>query len=542
MTMSMTTAHSEIDTQKTKKATTTTTSSLLWLLSSSFVIVVVAVLVAFLWKNNNNDFENIPYLSCPREEDHRVRVSINIEDYYNNFSSSSSLWKTRGGDGGDEGVNPCRVFSRTYEEARSKFRTAATAAGAELFALPVVVVDDDSKKEQKYTIDVAVLWSNSNNNNSSSSSSSISSSSSSSNGLTVHTSGVHGVEGYAGSAIQVAFLESLALHPPLSLSTVVLVHAVNPYGMAHYRRTNENNVDLNRNALHDWEWEELMLEEKKNTNGRYEAYRNFDELLFNPRQFPTTYDYRIGSYLSAMKGLILHGFDALKVAMVTGQYYQPQGIFYGGNQLQTSHRVLYNFFANEILPRHDSQNNNEGGKSKGMVTWVDVHTGLGKSGTDSIMGLGHSASDDDRQWWFRDAQFPGSSKNADAVTKGYELTRGITPGYYIHLFAAASSIWQDPPLMLMQEFGTLPGILVAHALIIENMAYNHQPPTTTTTTTTTNYKLQQERIRWAKKTTLPAFYRWNHPSWRKKILERGLTILMQSILRSSSPMQTTIPS
>ncbi len=30
---------------------------------------------------------------------------------------------------------------------------------------------------------------------------------------------------------------------------VLLIHSVNPYGMRHHRRTNENNVDLNRNVL-----------------------------------------------------------------------------------------------------------------------------------------------------------------------------------------------------------------------------------------------------------------------------------------------------
>jgi len=74
-------------------------------------------------------------------------------------------------------------------------------------------------------------------------------------GLVVHSSGVHGVEGFAGSGIQIAILSNFSAEAAEARSadpdapTIVLVHAVNPFGMAHFRRFNENNVDLNRNAL-----------------------------------------------------------------------------------------------------------------------------------------------------------------------------------------------------------------------------------------------------------------------------------------------------
>lgn len=63
----------------------------------------------------------------------------------------------------------------------------------------------------------------------------------------IHSCGLHGVEGFAGSAIQLALLED----PPLLQggSALILVNVLNPYGMAWLRRVNENNVDLNRNFL-----------------------------------------------------------------------------------------------------------------------------------------------------------------------------------------------------------------------------------------------------------------------------------------------------
>lgn len=57
-----------------------------------------------------------------------------------------------------------------------------------------------------------------------------------------------GVEGFANSAIQCELLA----RPTRADVTVVVVHAVNPSGMAWWRRQNENNVDLNRNCWWDF--------------------------------------------------------------------------------------------------------------------------------------------------------------------------------------------------------------------------------------------------------------------------------------------------
>src|SRR5262249_18467176 len=65
----------------------------------------------------------------------------------------------------------------------------------------------------------------------------------------LHSSGVHGVEGFTGSAIQLQLLNHL---PTLPHDAALIVgHVVNPYGMVWLRRFNENNVDLNRNFLPD---------------------------------------------------------------------------------------------------------------------------------------------------------------------------------------------------------------------------------------------------------------------------------------------------
>ena len=63
----------------------------------------------------------------------------------------------------------------------------------------------------------------------------------------VHSSGLHGVEGFAGSAIQLQWLTGN--YQPPDDGAVVIVHVMNPFGMVWLRRVNENNVDLNYNFL-----------------------------------------------------------------------------------------------------------------------------------------------------------------------------------------------------------------------------------------------------------------------------------------------------
>src|SRR5690554_5609679 len=64
-------------------------------------------------------------------------------------------------------------------------------------------------------------------------------------------SGTHGLEGFLGSAAQIAWLKG-GTSVLAEDVRVVLVHAINPWGFAHLSRTTENNVDLNRNFIdHD---------------------------------------------------------------------------------------------------------------------------------------------------------------------------------------------------------------------------------------------------------------------------------------------------
>lgn len=87
----------------------------------------------------------------------------------------------------------CHVFSLEYSDARHKFRQAARKLGAEGASVPIVM--DDGSEDSPLTMDIAILRGDL-------------------PGVLVHTSGTHGVEGYAGSAIQLALLQDGVLPPP----------------------------------------------------------------------------------------------------------------------------------------------------------------------------------------------------------------------------------------------------------------------------------------------------------------------------------------
>ena len=179
-------------------------------------------------------------------------------------------------------------FSPDYATARARFRTAAEAAGA---ALHVLGLDAKGPAGENLTIDIAWLGAPT------------------ARRVLLHTSGLHGVEAFAGSAIQLALLDK----PPRMEAdcALILAHVLNPYGMAWLRRANENNVDLNRNFLGDGEsW-----------SGAPAVYRHVDHIL-NPRTPPASDFF----YMQALWQTLRRGFRPLKRAVARGQYAFPRGL------------------------------------------------------------------------------------------------------------------------------------------------------------------------------------------------------------------------
>ncbi len=298
-------------------------------------------------------------------------------------------------------------FSADYQTARDRFRAAATRAGAALHSIGLAAAGPYG---EALSIDVAWLGA------------------ARPRRVLLHTSGMHGVEAYTGSAVQLALLAS----PPLLQGddALVLAHVLNPYGMAWLRRANENNVDLNRNFLVNGEA----------FAGASALYAALDPLL-NPPSPPMHDGFLVRAAAMAMR----HGFQRVKQAIAEGQYEYPSGLFYGGRELQPGPCAL-----GEWLRAHL--------RGASYVFALDLHTGLGRRGTDTLIlerGVAATA--------------PG------ALSAAFERTL-VDPhlpsvAYTVRgSFGSALPHWLPDTRLdfLLQEIGTYPPVHVIHALREEN--------------------------------------------------------------------------
>lgn len=230
--------------------------------------------------------------------------------------------------------SPCDEpdFSPSYSVARRRFREAAREARAVLEAFPLAGRGPDG---ESLTVDVATIGADQPAR------------------AVVVSSGLHGVEGFFGSAVQLAWLLGVRAGritvPPGT--AVVLVHALNPHGFAWCRRANERNVDLNRN----------FLSADEPYAGAPPLYDRVHRLL-NPDTPPSSADL---FPIRAAWAVCRHGLAALRSAVAEGQYEHPSGLFFGGHEAEASTRLVRERFWDWT-------------RDAGEVVHLDLHTGLGR--------------------------------------------------------------------------------------------------------------------------------------------------------------------
>ena len=194
----------------------------------------------------------------------------------------------------------------------------------------------------------------------------------------VVSSGLHGIEGFVGSAIQLAWLERFAAGTSsVSGGTcVVFLHALNPYGFAWRCRVNERNVDLNRN----------FLDAREDYAGVPPGYDLVHRLL-NPSGAPGRLD---PFSLRAGWAICRHGRRTLATAVAGGQYDHPDGLFFGGQEPEESTRLVQARYLGWT-------------KSAATVVHLDVHSGLGRWGRGQLIVEPDQAAHLD---WYRAAFHP----------------------------------------------------------------------------------------------------------------------------------------
>jgi predicted deacylase len=166
-------------------------------------------------------------------------------------------------------------------------------------------------------------------------------------------SGVHGVEGFVGSALQIELIERLDVRALPADMAVLLVHGANPWGMAWGRRQNESNVDLNRNWRRD--------AGVPFVNGAYDVLHGV--LCPDSAERPD-----VAVVLAAIDVLARErGIGWVRDGITAGQYGYPDGLHYGGDRTEPSTRIV-EMAAGELLQGVE------------RLLAIDLHTGHGASG------------------------------------------------------------------------------------------------------------------------------------------------------------------
>lgn len=178
--------------------------------------------------------------------------------------------------------------------------------------------------------------------------------------IVVVISGTHGLEGPIGSLVQCKLAKMLPLVN--SKVGVVLVHALNPWGYLHSRRTDADNIDVNRAAGDNFV-----------TRTAYDQVREIVE----PETWNETREAELREqFRDPAEARFLQG------AIMGGQYDHAKGLFYGGQRnqcwsVQTLHRIAADFL-----------------NQASRIVVIDIHTGLGEYAKGDIYSPAYDKNSD----------------------------------------------------------------------------------------------------------------------------------------------------
>ena len=353
------------------------------------------------------------------------------------------------------------TFSPNYAAAKRRFLQAAKGVGAVLSSFPIQARGIHS---EELTVDVAFLGASEPARS------------------VVVSSGLHGVEGFFGSAIQTAWLESFARsgrHLPPG-TAIVLIHALNPFGFAWRRRVNETNVDLNRNFL--------LTDESFTGVPPEAADLNW---FINPATPPP----RFSLFLPQAVWLILrYGMRKLKAALTQGQYEFEYGLFFGGKQPEEESALVQARFDAWV-------------RSAPRVLHLDFHSGLGTFKECRLLSVEPAGSL--RGLWLAARFGPERVEAVGAGVTARSTARGSMGNWLNSTLNGQGRTYA----FLAPEFGTYSGIRVFEALRDENRVHCHARHQA--------YERIKERL---VEVFCPA-----SRAWREAVVKKGLELIGRAI-------------
>lgn len=255
--------------------------------------------------------------------------------------------------------------------------------------------------------------------------------------LHILISGTHGVEGYAGSAIQFKTLENILNKSESSSETPIsylMIHALNPYGYKNDRRCTKNNIDLNRNYLE--------------ANNFYES-----DYPYQIYKLVSTYLYSFSFIFYFLSIIFQYGYTKGREYIVKGQYSYKQGLFYGGNIKEHNITLLETLLSTIDYTPYDD------------IYIFDIHTGLGNYGNLSVMIFQEETVEK-----LTSQPFNVYTKLVNMNTNNmYKESKGsIVSGVYEYLSKKEVTININPIIL---EYGTYSNLWIFTGLLLENYYY-----------------------------------------------------------------------
>ncbi|MEN2792895.1 DUF2817 domain-containing protein [Sphingomonas oligophenolica] len=358
------------------------------------------------------------------------------------------------------------LFHASYAECRAAFLAAAAAADAQMLRFEHPSARRPAS--EALTMDAALIGP------------------ADAKHLLVMSSGTHGSEGFVGSALQTDTLRRLDLSALMRQDIAILmIHGVNPFGWSHHSRTNENQVDLNRNFV-DF--------------GRPRREHPLSEAIQRVSALSTRDGPDFAAISADMQTLIqAHGLPAVSDALQCGQYVKQDGVGFGGFTPEWSNVTLHEIWARFFVGR-------------AVIGLIDWHTGLGQYGEpvflcfDDPQGASYALA---ASWWGDEA--------LAASNQSYQSgTRPIYSGLLIVAAAQAARAAGATPVGAVVEFGTFDPLQAAQCLWIDRWLRN-QP-----------VDADPDKVRALDAHVLHFFYP-NEPKWNETALTNGRAIIDRAI-------------
>jgi hypothetical protein len=308
--------------------------------------------------------------------------------------------------------------------------------------------------------------------------------------LVIVTSGLHGAEAMAGHAVQALLMKKLISADSLK-SNFLFVHMLNPYGAKYFRRTNKDNVDLNRNHG------DKSLFEIDNKN-----YIRYQNLFHSKKPVDQSKWSKLLYFMKVSYCRLIYGKKSLLEAMA-GQYEDQFGTNYGGSSLAKESLVIETIIKDQSKKRYSK------------VYHIDLHTGYGEYGKLHLFG---SNRVDAKQAQQRKKLFEGYLIDT-GNDKDFYTTNGSFDDWLRKEFRSYESV----VVSMVFEFGTLDshtlwgGFESLWAFTKGNQGFHY------------GYK-----NKWSQEATEQQYEKLFNPQdyyWRKKVLEQADEVLSKSLKR-----------